>query len=67
MKTDMTGPIARILLRYGAGALAVQGLITERTAETLMADPDVQVVAALVVGLLVEALYLRARKTGGPT
>jgi len=52
-------PIARILIRYGVGA--VIGLAQ---AEQLAADPDIVTFAALAVGAAVEGLYALAVRKG---
>ncbi len=55
-------PYARILLRYGIGA--VIGLAY---GDKLAADPDVVTVVALLIGSCVEAAYLFAKKKGWAT
>jgi hypothetical protein len=52
-------PIARILIRYGVGA--VIGLAQ---AEQLAADPDIVTFAALAVGAAVEGFYALAVRKG---
>ncbi|MBL4811006.1 MAG: hypothetical protein JKX69_01305 [Rhodobacteraceae bacterium] len=58
----MTGPIARIIIRYGVGL--VIGL---EAAELLVGDADVVAVVAAVVGLATEAVYALARRKGWAT
>lgn len=56
------GPIARIILRYGVGAV-----IGASQAELLAGDPDVVAMVALAVGAAVEAVYVFARRKGWAT
>ena len=56
------GPIARIILRYGVGAV-----LGYQVGQQLSADSDVVMLLALGVGALVEAAYVYARKAGGKT
>lgn len=55
-------PIARILIRYGVGAV-----IGMAQAEKLAADADVVTVAALALGAAVEAVYAMAKRKGWTT
>lgn len=55
-------PIARILIRYGVGAV-----IGMAQAEQLAADADVVTVAALALGAAVEAVYAMAKRKGWTT
>ena len=55
-------PIARIILRYGAGA--VVGLAQ---GDMLAGDPDIVSTLALALGASVEGAYAWAKKTGGTT
>lgn len=56
------GPIARIVLRYGVGAVigAAQG-------DMLAGDPDVVSLVALGIGALVEGAYALAKRRGWAT
>ena len=56
------GPIARIILRYGVGAV-----IGASQAELLAGDPDVVAMVALAVGAAVEAVYIFAKRKGWAT
>lgn len=56
------GPIARILLRYGAGIL-----FGASVGDALAADPDVVLVVALAIGGAVEAAYAYAKRRGWAT
>lgn len=60
-------PIARIALRYLAGALAAYGLIGAETGEYLAADPDLTLVVAGVLAAVVEGAYAYAKRRGGAT
>jgi hypothetical protein len=55
-------PIARIVLRYGVGAI-----IGASQAELLAGDPDVVAMVALAVGSAVEAVYVLAKRRGWAT
>jgi len=65
----MSGPIARILLRYIAGALVAKGLLDPDSAAFFNTDPDlIELVTAAVgvlMGLGTEFFYRLARKMGG--
>lgn len=60
---------ARIILRYGVGIVAgaVGIAYAPELSEKLLNDPDVVLVVAAIVGVVVEGLYARAKKTGGKT
>lgn len=62
----MLGPIVRIVLRYGVGAI-----IGWEAANSLAADPDVVALAtagaSIAVGIAVEGYYALARRFGWPT
>jgi hypothetical protein len=55
-------PIARIILRYGVGAI-----VGASQAELLAGDPDVVSMLALAVGAAVEAAYVLAKRKGWST
>jgi len=63
----MTGPIARIMLRYGSGAMLSIGLIDPDMAEQISGDSDLVVVLSLCVGVVIELAYTRAKLKGQPT
>lgn len=75
----MIGPIARIVLRYGAGALIALGLIDAELGASLAEDPDVADVMAFLFQMLAdvapgvalflinETWYLLARRFGWQT
>lgn len=60
----MTAVIVRIALRYGAGALIAKGLLDPGTGDTLMNDPDIQIIAGACLGAISEGWYFIARKLG---
>lgn len=58
---------ARIIIRYGVGALIAYGLLSQDTGETILGDPDIVIVASSMIGAAVEGFYLWVRKNGGAT
>ncbi len=56
------GPWARILLRYGIGYLA-----GSEVGQQLALDPEMQMIAALAMGALVEGVYKFAKARGWAT
>jgi hypothetical protein len=58
----MTGPIARIILRYGVGLV-----IGMEAGEMLAGDADIVGVVALAVGVATEAVYTYAKRKGWAT
>lgn len=64
----MTAVVARIILRYVAGALVIKGLLPEETGTQIATDSDilniVEVVLGLGIGAVTEAWYFLARKFG---
>ena len=62
----MKGPLARILLRYGAAALVTSGILAPGLGDHLASDPDVMQVAQIAVGgvivVAVEVYYWFARR-----
>lgn len=67
----MSGPIARILLRYIAGALVAKGILDPDSAALLNTDPDlIELVTAAVgvlMGLATEYAYRLAKRLGWAT
>ena len=59
-------PLARIILRYLAGAAVTYGSVAPDTAESLM-DPDVVLMLGLVIGAAVEGAYAFAKRRGWAT
>lgn len=63
----MSAAIARILLRYGSGALVVHGYLSADDANVLAMDPDMQMLIGTAIGALTEVWYVVARKMGWAT
>lgn len=63
----MIGPWARIILRYGAGALVAYGLLSQEVADGIARDPDLALVLGGMIGLMVEGFYVTAKKKGWTT
>lgn len=61
------GPLVRIVLRYGSGFLIAAGMLPEEIAMGIVDDPDVLLIAGIVVGAAAEAAYALAKKNGNPT
>jgi uncharacterized membrane protein (Fun14 family) len=55
----MNGAIARIIIRYGVGA--VMGLAY---GNQLAADPDIVMAVAALIGIATEAVYALAKRKG---
>lgn len=55
-------PVIRIVLRYLSGFLVAKGWLSAEY--DLASDPDVILVAGLIVGAATEVAYLIARKLG---
>lgn len=60
----MTAVIARIALRYAAGALIAKGVLDPGTGDTIINDPDLQILAGAGIGVISEGWYVIARKLG---
>lgn len=64
----MTSVIARIILRYLAGALIAKGFLSPDLGNTIVADPEIetmiQVGLGLVIGGATELFYFFARRFG---
>ena len=63
----MTGPLARIVLRYGVGALVTYGLMSSGTAFKIINDPDIALVIGGVLGIATEGFYWLAKRKGWAT
>lgn len=61
----MTGPLARIALRYASGFLVAKGLLGMGT--DLSADPDLVMLVGVALGAVAEAGYALAKKLGWRT
>lgn len=67
MTTELLPVIVRIAMRYGSGALVAFGMFAPETAAMIAGDPDVAILLGAFIGFVTEALYVSARKHGGPT
>lgn len=67
----MTGPLIRIFLRYGVGALVMWGLVTAAMGDKIANDPDVAAAIEIGLGLAIaaatEAYYWAAKRWGYAT
>lgn len=67
----MNGLVARLILRYVAGALIAKGLLTDPDGDWINSDPDLLELATAGVGFAVmgatEAFYRLAKKYGWRT
>jgi hypothetical protein len=65
------GPLARILLRYLAGAMVTYGLLANQDAEGMVMDPEIievfEIGLGLAIGAATEYWYRLARKFGWET
>ena len=59
--------LARIALRYLAGALVAFGIIAPEDAQIITMDPEIVLLVGTVLGIVVEGAYAWARRHGGPT
>lgn len=60
----MTAVIARIALRYLAGALVTAGYIDPAMGQELGMDPDILMLVGTGIAFATEAAYFAARKFG---
>lgn len=64
----MTAVVARIILRYAAGALVIKGLLPEETGTQIASDADIlgilEMGLGLGIGVATEVWYYFARKFG---
>lgn len=63
----MIGPWARIILRYGAGALVAYGYLSQEAADGISRDPDLALILGGMIGLMVEGFYVTAKRKGWTT
>ncbi|WP_421578631.1 hypothetical protein [Shinella sp. M31] len=63
----MTAIIARIVLRYAAGALVAAGYLDADLGTQIGADPDVLIILGGALGICVELAYAFAKKRGWAT
>lgn len=59
--------IARIALRYAAGALVAAGYINAETGQQIIADPEVLMLVGAALGLGAEMTYAVAKRLGWKT
>jgi len=57
-------PIIRIALRYGAGIMVAKGYLTPEDATFLSTDPDMILIAGVLVGAATEVWYYLANRFG---
>jgi hypothetical protein len=60
----MTAVIARILLRYVAGALIAAGYLDTTMGSSIANDPDLLILVGTVIGAVTEGAYYLAHKLG---
>lgn len=64
-------PYTRIILRYGVGYLGVKGFLPVELTDMITSDPELLTVlnlaAAALIGGVVEAWYILAKKFGWST
>jgi hypothetical protein len=63
----MIGPIARILVRYIAGYLALKAIMPQSVADMIANDPDIAAVVGCILMALVEGCYGVAKHRGWRT
>lgn len=63
----MTGPFARILLRYLAGFLLLKGMLPQDIADQIANDPDLVMLIGGGIMLGVEGFYFVAKRMGWRT
>lgn len=66
----MTGgwmPFARIILRYGVGAMITYNIVSPELGDQLIGDADLVVLLAALLGVLVEGFYVVAKRRGWAT
>ena len=63
----MSMVLARIALRYLAGALLAAGYLDTGLADTLSTDPDMLMLLGAAIGGATEGLYAVARRMGWAT
>lgn len=63
----MTAIIARIVLRYAAGALVAAGYLNADLGNQIGTDPDLLIILGGALGICVELAYAFAKKRGWAT
>lgn len=66
-KKILTGAMARIILRYAAGALAMHGYLSATDSASIAGDADLQLIVATALVAGVELYYRLAKRYGWPT
>ena len=61
------GVLARIIARYGAGALVALGVLAPEEADLFMVNPNIIAALGAILGILAEIFYTKAKRSGGPT
>ncbi len=67
LKEILAGPVARIIVRYLAGALVSLGVLPESVGAQIGVDRDIALIVGAGLVAIVEWLYIRAKKNGGAT
>ncbi|SLN74711.1 hypothetical protein ROJ8625_04084 [Roseivivax jejudonensis] len=65
--TIPVAPLARIAMRYFAGALVAYGVVSPETGQAIAVDPDYLAIAGALIGAVTEAVYSVAKKNGWTT
>lgn len=63
----MTAIVARIALRYAAGALVAAGYLDENLGAQIGADPDILIIVGGMLAVSVEIAYAFAKRRGWAT
>lgn len=63
----MTAIVARIALRYAAGALVAAGYMDADLGNQIGADPDLLIIVGGALGVCVEVAFAFAKKRGWAT
>jgi hypothetical protein len=58
----MVGPLARILLRYGAMALIMHGFMSADVGNSIASDPDLQMLLGSALVAIAVGFYFLAHK-----
>ena len=67
MKRAINPALVRIILRYGAGALAAYSIVPQEITDAIATDPDVAGLIALALAGGVEGYYALAKRFGWRT
>ena len=67
----LAGPLSRIIIRYGVGALVMYNVITADQGAIVSSDPDLptllEIGLSALPGVAMEAWYWLAKRYGWPT